>query len=118
MKYVRCLNNKSYIHFHGRSLRDESLASLTIGRVYKALPPTEDERRLGELRIIDNEGEDYLYPADYFEAVFFHPVRKPDETQEFQMYPGFLPQRSQRTQRSCRFASDLPFLCVLCALCG
>ena len=80
MKYVRCLNNKSYIHFHGRPLRDETLASLTIGRVYKALPPTEDERRLGELRIIDNEGEDYLNPADYFEAVFFHPVRKPDET--------------------------------------
>ena len=62
MRYVRCLNNKSYVHFRGQPLRDETLASLTIGRVYKALPPTEDERRLGELRIIDNEGEDYLYP--------------------------------------------------------
>lgn len=62
MRYVRCLNNKSYVHFRGQPLRDETLASLTVGRVYKALPPTEDERRLGELRIIDNEGEDYLYP--------------------------------------------------------
>ena len=80
MKYVRCLKNKTYIHFHGQPLRDEALASLTVGRVYKALPPTEDERRLGELRIIDNEGEDYLYPADYFETVSFSAARKPDET--------------------------------------
>ena len=80
MKYVRCLKNKTYIHFHDQPLRDEALASLTVGRVYKALPPTEDERRLGELRIIDNEGEDYLYPADYFETVSFSAARKPDET--------------------------------------
>ena len=80
MRYVRCLNNKSYVHFRGQPLRDETLASLTIGRVYKALPPTEDERRLGELRIIDNEGEDYLYPTEYFETVLFPTTRKPDET--------------------------------------
>jgi len=42
---------------------------LSIGKVYKLLPATETERKSGLLRVIDNEGEDYLYDADYFQPV-------------------------------------------------
>ena len=44
-----------------------ALADLTIGAVYKVLPPSPHERDTGMIRIIDNSGEDYLYPAHYFE---------------------------------------------------
>lgn len=80
MKYVRCINNKSFIQHRGEQFHEEELASLTVGRVYKALPPTEDELRLGELRVIDNEGEDYVYPSDYFVSVQHDEVREPTET--------------------------------------
>ena len=80
MKYVRCVNNKNYIQHRGEPLQDEPMVSLTIGRVYKALPPTRDEARLGELRVIDNEGEDYLYPSSYFVPVEHDDVREPTET--------------------------------------
>ncbi len=80
MKYVRCIKNNAYIQHGGEPFRDEQLVSLTVGRVYKALPPTEDELRLGELRVIDNEGEDYLYPAEYFEPVAFVENREPTDS--------------------------------------
>lgn len=57
MPYVRCVKNKG------------NQASLVIGRIYKTLPTTPRERRNGLLRVIDNEGEDYLYDRDYFEPV-------------------------------------------------
>lgn len=57
MGYVRCVKNDGYE------------ASLDIGKVYKTLPTTELERSDGLLRVIDNEGEDYLYDSDYFELV-------------------------------------------------
>jgi len=53
--YFHCINN----------IGNE--ASFTIGQVYKALPATADERAEGLVRIIDNEGEDYLYSATQFE---------------------------------------------------
>jgi hypothetical protein len=40
---------------------------LTIGQVYKSLPLTDTEKDAGVIRVIDNEGEDYLYDASYFE---------------------------------------------------
>ena len=79
MSYVRCVKNKAYIQHRGEPLRDEALASLTVGRVYKVLPPTDDELRLGEMRVIDNEGEDYLYPANYFESVDLVVSREPTD---------------------------------------
>ncbi|HRJ40542.1 MAG: hypothetical protein KJZ86_00990 [Caldilineaceae bacterium] len=71
MNYLRCIQNSAYIQFGDEPVRDQPLASLTVGYIYKTLPPTPDEQRLGEVRIIDNEGEDYLYPVDYFESVPF-----------------------------------------------
>ena len=87
MKYVRCVNNKSYIQHRGEPFHEEELVSLTVGRVYKALPPTEDELRLGELRVIDNEGEDYLYPSEYFASVFHDETREPTETATIHLDP-------------------------------
>ena len=43
-------------------------ASLELHKVYRVLPD-EDANREGDLRIIDESGEDYLYPADYFVVV-------------------------------------------------
>lgn len=39
---------------------------LNVGKVYPA-PPTEKEaREHGMIRVIDNSGEDYLFPAKWF----------------------------------------------------
>lgn len=66
MTYVRCVRNKGYE------------ASLEIGKVYKILSTTPQERRDKLLRVIDNEGEDYLYDSDYFEEVDLKAVGEPE----------------------------------------
>jgi hypothetical protein len=43
-------------------------ASLEVRKVYEALPDPAGTAR-GFVRIIDESGEDYLYPADRFVAV-------------------------------------------------
>ncbi len=43
--------------------------SLHVGRVYQALPTEKIFRDHGLIRVIDNEGEDYLYSADQFVEV-------------------------------------------------
>jgi hypothetical protein len=60
MKYVRCTSNNG------------SEASLNLDEIYRALEPTALERESGMLRIVDNEGEDYLYPARWFVEVPEH----------------------------------------------
>lgn len=57
MSYMKCINNQG------------NEASLTIGVIYKSLPTTPLEDKTGMARIIDNEGEDYLYPRRWFEVV-------------------------------------------------
>ena len=42
--------------------------SLAVGRVYQVMRPLPQDRR-GDLRVIDEEGEDYLYPARRFVPV-------------------------------------------------
>lgn len=46
-------------------LRNEGAEDLLPGKVYQRLP---DERAAGDgyIRIVDESGEDYLYPANYF----------------------------------------------------
>ena len=40
-------------------------ASLELYKIYRLLP--DDEAAMdGDVRVIDESGEDYLYPADYF----------------------------------------------------
>jgi hypothetical protein len=68
MNYVRCVNNKAYVRVPDEAVNGP-LADLTLGAVYKALPTPQPERDAGLLRIIDNSGEDYLYPASYFQPL-------------------------------------------------
>lgn len=46
---------------------------LTPRMIYEILPDEQAEARQ-YLRVMDNEGEDYLYPANYFLAVDFPPA--------------------------------------------
>jgi hypothetical protein len=57
MNYMKCINNQG------------NEASLTIGAIYRSLSTTPLEDKTGMVRIIDNEGEDYLYPRRWFELV-------------------------------------------------
>lgn len=43
-------------------------ASLTKGKIYQALP-TPADRKAGFLRVVDNDLEDYLFPAEMFQDV-------------------------------------------------
>jgi len=44
-------------------------ASLEEWKIYQALPDREAEKH-SEIRVIDEEGEDYLYPSGCFSPVF------------------------------------------------
>ena len=58
MKFVVCISREDYGDF--------STEDLTLGRLYE-VTASADAR--GMLRIIDDSGEDYLYPANLFEGV-------------------------------------------------
>jgi len=51
--FVLCVKNRGYP------------ASLELRKVYRTLPDPEGARH-GLARVIDESGEDYLYPADFF----------------------------------------------------
>jgi hypothetical protein len=46
---------------------------LTPRMIYQVLPD-ESAAKSNYIRVIDNEGEDYLYPADYFILFAFPPA--------------------------------------------
>ena len=52
-EFVVCLRNDGYA------------ASLEVHKIYRILPDPEAEKD-GDLRIVDESGEDYLYPKDWF----------------------------------------------------
>ena len=54
-------------------IRTDDPDSLTPRRVYEVLPD-ESAAKSKYIRVIDNEGEDYLYPAAYFMLVDFPPA--------------------------------------------
>jgi sporulation protein YlmC with PRC-barrel domain len=58
MRFVVCVKTDD--------MGDFSSDDLTLGRLYEVL---EDEDAQGMLRLVDDSGEDYLYPLDYFETV-------------------------------------------------
>lgn len=47
---------------------DDHAASLELRKLYELIPDAKASK-LGLVRIIDESGEDYLYPEDYFVAV-------------------------------------------------
>jgi hypothetical protein len=56
-------------------IRTDDPDLLTPRRVYEVLPD-EGAARSKYIRVVDNEGEDYLYPANYFVFVDFSPAVK------------------------------------------
>lgn len=61
-KFLLCVENEGYE------------ASLEVRKLYEMVPDKEAERH-SQVRIIDESGEDYLYPSK-----FFAPVRLPINT--------------------------------------
>lgn len=54
-------------------IRTNDVDLLTPRRIYEVLPD-ESAAKSRYVRVIDNEGEDYLYPASYFVFVDFPPA--------------------------------------------
>ena len=61
MKLNKCLKSRFAICVDN----SEYTASLELHKLYRVIPD-DDAKKDGDLRIIDESGEDYLYPADYF----------------------------------------------------
>lgn len=55
-KFVVCISNSEFP------------ASLELHKIYRVLPD-EEAAQEGDIRIIDESGEDYLYPAEWFVAI-------------------------------------------------
>jgi hypothetical protein len=55
-QFVVCIRNKQYP------------ASLELRKLYQVLPD-QGAAKHGQIRVIDESGEDYLYPEEYFIAV-------------------------------------------------
>ena len=62
--FVACVDNSGY------------LASLELHKIYRVIPD-EDAAQDGDIRVIDESGEDYLYPASYFA-----PIKVPTRVEE------------------------------------
>lgn len=54
--FVVCVNNKGYP------------ASLELRKLYQSVAD-EEAARLHQIRVVDESGEDYLYPEEYFVPV-------------------------------------------------
>jgi len=52
-RFAICVDNSEYP------------VALDLRKLYRVVPD-EDAKKDGDLRIIDESGEDYLYPAEYF----------------------------------------------------
>ena len=65
--YVRCINNRQFLE-HPSIKNDTEIFDLIVGHVYKVVPDSLEAAR-GYLRIVDESGEDYTFPATYFEPV-------------------------------------------------
>jgi len=52
-QFVLCIKNKKYS------------VSLEMRKIYQVLPDAKAAEH-NQIRVIDESGEDYLYPADYF----------------------------------------------------
>lgn len=62
--FVVCISNKGYP------------ASLELRKLYQVVPD-EQAAKLGQIRVVDESGQDYLYPEQYFA-----PVQLPQATEK------------------------------------
>lgn len=65
-----CVRNKYYA------------ASLEVRKIYQTLADDQAQKH-GHLRVIDESGEDYLYPADYFV-----PIKLPQSAEKAVLQAG------------------------------
>ena len=63
-EFVVCINNLDYP------------ASLELHKIYRVIPD-KDASTEGDIRVIDESGEDYLYPSSYFT-----PIQVPQTVEE------------------------------------
>ncbi len=63
-QFVVCIKNAGYP------------ASLELHKIYRVLPD-EDAAADGDIRVVDESGEDYLYPV-----TFFAPIKVSDEIEK------------------------------------
>lgn len=63
-RFAVCVNNADYP------------SSLELHKIYRVLPDL-DAASDGDVRIVDESGEDYLYPAEYFV-----PIELPETVKE------------------------------------
>lgn len=70
--YVKCISNNPYLQPQNEPVQEEPLTGITVGSIYKVLPPERNDPA-DMLRIVDETfGEPgseagYLYPGSYFE---------------------------------------------------
>ncbi len=62
-RFAVCVRNEGYE------------ASLELHKIYRVLPDLEGEQE-GDIRVIDESGEDYLYPVEWFV-----PIEVPESVQ-------------------------------------
>lgn len=63
IRFVVCIDNSDYP------------VSLEPRKIYEALPDTQAEK-LGQIRVVDESGEDYLYPSERCTTLTKHPKIK------------------------------------------
>ncbi len=82
-KFLLCVDNEGYE------------ASLEVRKLYENLPDKDAERH-NQVRIVDESGQDYLYPAE-----FFSPVSLPVQTRDriVQKQPNKSVQRMANSHR-------------------
>ena len=65
MTTTRRATSESFaVYIHG----DADQADLIVGKVYRVMRPQRNDRT-SDVRIVDESGEDYLYPRDWFVPV-------------------------------------------------
>lgn len=61
-------NAESYPHFVVCIRNEDYPVSLELHKIYRVIQD-EDAAADGDIRIVDESGEDYLYPASYFVSI-------------------------------------------------
>lgn len=74
-RFVICIDNSEYP------------ASLEMHKIYRVMPDKDAEQE-GDLRVIDESGEDYLFPASSFVIVDFPADVKTALDKSFSHSPG------------------------------
>lgn len=59
------MNDEATPHF-GICIKNQGCEDLELRKLYEILLPDEVSREAGLLRVVDDSGEDYLYPAENF----------------------------------------------------